>query len=91
MQWKVCQNIQCLVHVFGKIYSLYYSNWLLPQVSLKTGMLLVNVINRNFNMEDFLKYRSAEENLTALSLPLNYSLGICGFRLTKWLSNSHNF
>lgn len=42
-------------------------------------------------MGDFLKSLSTEENIKNLVMSLINSLGICGFRLTKWLSNSHNF
>ena len=41
-------------------------------------------------MGDFLKPLSTEENIKNLVMSLINSLGICGFRLTNWLSNSHN-
>ena len=41
-------------------------------------------------MGDFLKSLSTEENIKNLVMSLINSLGICGFRLTNWLSNPHN-
>ena len=78
-----------LVHDFGRVDSPYCSNWALRQVRLKTDILLENVINRNFYMDDFLKCLSTEEDIKKAVLLINF-LGICSFRLPKWHSNSHN-
>ena len=41
-------------------------------------------------MDDFLKSLSMGEDIKNIAMSLINSLGICGFRLTKLLSNFHN-
>ena len=79
-----------LMHVFGKVDSPCCSNWALRQGPLKTDISLENVINRNVYMDNLLKSLSTEEDIKNFAMSLIYSLGICGFRLTKWFFNSHN-
>ena len=48
----------------------------------------MKVVKNNFYMDDFLKSLGDEESLIKLSLSLISCLKNCGFRLTKWISNS---
>ena len=52
------------------------------------GKSLKRVEANNFYMDDILSSLSDEESLIRLSLSLISCLKTCGFRLTKWVSNS---
>ena len=41
-------------------------------------------------MDEFLMSLSTEDNIKNFAMCLINYLGICGFKFTKWLSNSHN-
>ena len=77
-----------LVHVFGKVDSTCCTNWSLREVPKYTDLSLSDAINKNFYMDDFLKSLSNEDDLISLSNHLITALSSCGFKLTKWISNS---
>ena len=70
-----------LVHILGKVDSRCV-NWVLRKVPEMVDKSLKRVVASNFYMSD-------EESLIRLSLPLILCLKTCGFRLTKWVSNSN--
>ena len=77
-----------LVHIFGKIDSPCCANYTFRKVPEMVDKSLKRVVANNFLMGDFLSYLSGEESLIRLSLSLIACLKTCGFRLTKWVSNS---
>ena len=77
-----------LVHIFGKVDSLCCANWALRKVPEMVDKSLKGVLANNFYMDDFLSSLTDEESLIRLSLSLILCLRTCGFRLTKWVSNS---
>ena len=77
-----------LVHVFGKVDSPCCVNWSLREVPKYSDQSLVDVVTKNFYMDDLLKSLSSEEALINLSFSLIKALSSCGFQLTKWVSNS---
>ena len=64
------------------------ANWALRKVPEMVDKSLKRVAANNFYMDYFLKCLSDEESLIRLSLSLILCLKTCGFRLTKWVSNS---
>ena len=56
-----------LVHVFQKVDSPYCFYCALRQVRQKRDIILKDIINRIFYMDDFLKSISTEENLKDLA------------------------
>ena len=76
------------MHIFGKVDSPCCANWALRKVLEMLEKLLKRVVANNFYMDDFLSSLSDEESLIRLSLSLVSCRKACGFRHTKWASNS---
>ena len=51
---------------------------------------MVSTVKRNFYVDDCLKSVPSENDAIKLALDLQSLMKICGFRLTKWLSNNRD-
>ena len=85
---EVVSDYKILVHIFSKVDSPCCESWALRKVPKVVDKSLKRVVANNFYMNDFLSSLSDEESLIRLSLSLISCLKACGFRLTKWISNS---
>ena len=85
---EVVSDYKTLVHLSGKVDLPCCANWALRKVPEMVDKSLKRVVANNFYMDDFLRYLCDEESLIRLSFSLISCLKACGFRLTKWVSNS---
>ena len=85
---EVFSDCKMLVHIFGKVYSPCCANWALREIPEMVDKSLKRVVANNFYMDDFLSSLSDEKTLIRLFLSLISCLNTCGFRLTKWVSDS---
>ena len=85
---EVVSDYKMLVHIFGEVDSSCCANWTLRKVPEMVDKSLKGVVANNFHMDDFLISLSDKESLIRLSLSVISCLKTCGFRLTKWESNS---
>ncbi|XP_055957370.1 uncharacterized protein LOC126821179 [Patella vulgata] len=81
-----------LVHLFGASSLPSCSNFALKQVACdnknKCSPEVINAINNNFYVDDFLKSMPNENDAIKLVKEICVILKLGGFNLTKWLSNS---
>ena len=91
--WRECpdevvSDYKMLVHIFRNVDSPCCANWALRKVPEMVDKSLKRLVANNFYVDDFLSSLSDEESLIRLSLSLISCFKACGFRLTKWVSNS---
>ena len=77
-----------LVNICVKVDSPWLPNGALRKALDQTEKSLEEVVANNFYMDDFICSLSNEESLIKFPLAFISSVKICGFRLTKWISNS---
>ena len=78
-----------LVHLFGKVDSPCIANWVIKQAAELASPKGESAIKQNFYMDDFLKSMPEEKQLAELLHEVISVLNACGFRLNKFISNSH--
>ena len=87
-------HIMC-VQVFGKMDSSCIANRTLKRTARDSEKVvienIIDQINRNFYMDDFLSSHSSIERLSSTAKTIIEVLSNGGFRLTKWLSNNKSF
>ena len=92
---KAIEDHIICVQVFGKIDSLCIANWKLKRTARDSEEVIreniIDQINSNFYMDDFLSSHSSIERLSATANVIIKVLSNGGFRLKKWLSNNKSF
>ncbi|XP_057308490.1 uncharacterized protein LOC130646338 [Hydractinia symbiolongicarpus] len=76
------------VHLFGKVDSPCCANYALRQTSIDHDREIVDAITKKFYMDDYLDSMKTVDEAASIAKTLTKALKSCGFRLTKWLSNS---
>jgi len=82
---------QMLVHIFGKADSPCCANYSLKRTALDQPNIkdsVIESIDRDFYMDDYLKSDASKESLLDLSNDVIRVLSKANFRLRKWISNS---
>jgi len=82
---------QMLVHIFGKADSPCCANYSLKRTALDQPNIkdsVIESIDRDFYMDDYLKSDASKESLLDLSIDVIRVLSKANFRLRKWISNS---
>ena len=85
---EVVSDYKKFVYIFSTVDSPCCANWALTKFPEIVDKALKGVVANSFYMDDFLSTLSDEKSLIGLSLSLISCLKTCGFRLTKWVSNS---
>ena len=92
---KAIEDHIICVQVFGKIDSPCIANWKLKRTARDSEEVIreniIDQINSNFYMDDFLSSHSSIERLSATANVIIKVLSNGGFRLKKWLSNNKSF
>ncbi|XP_057316774.1 uncharacterized protein LOC130657792 [Hydractinia symbiolongicarpus] len=79
------------VHLFGKVDSPCCANYALRQTSIDHDREIVDAITKKFYMDDYLDSMKTVDEAVSIAKTVTEALKSCGFRLTKWLSNSSVF
>lgn len=83
---------QMLVHLFGGVWSPSCANFALLKTAQDNSHLYdteaVEIVRKNFYVDDCLKSVNSEERAIELIGQLRHMLAAGGFNLTKWVSNS---
>ncbi|XP_057310467.1 uncharacterized protein LOC130648433 [Hydractinia symbiolongicarpus] len=81
-------DIATQVHLFGKVDSPCCANYALRQTSIDHDREIVDAITKKFYMDDYLGSMKMVDEAVSIAKTVTEALTSCGFRLTKWLSNS---
>ncbi|XP_057294522.1 uncharacterized protein LOC130623032 [Hydractinia symbiolongicarpus] len=76
------------VHLFGKVDSPCCANYALRQTSIDHDREIVDAITKKFYMDDYLDSMKTVDEAVSIAKTVTEALKSCGFRLTKYLSNS---
>ncbi|XP_057292547.1 uncharacterized protein LOC130621256 [Hydractinia symbiolongicarpus] len=76
------------VHLFGKVDSPCCANYALRQTSIDHDCEIVDAITKKFYMDDYLDSMKTVDEAVSIAKTVTEALKSCGFRFTKWLSNS---
>ncbi|XP_057316814.1 uncharacterized protein LOC130657835 [Hydractinia symbiolongicarpus] len=76
------------VHLFGKVDSPCCANYALRQTSIDHDREIVDAITKKFYMDAYLHSMKTVDEAVSIAKTVTEALKSCGFRLTKWLSNS---
>ena len=83
-------DCQMNVHLFGKVDFPCIANWALMKSGEDSTKDMKFVLNNNFNMDNFLKSMSKEEDMINLTCKVLSTLKCHGFNLKKFVSNLEN-
>lgn len=76
------------VHLIDKVDSPCCANYALRQTSIDHDRAIVDAITKRFYMDDYLDCMKTVDEAVSIAKTVTEALKSCGFRLTKWLSNS---